>query len=138
MDDQRTEKRRIGDLGESVAVNYLRSGGYVILDQNYQRPWGEIDIVAKRKKKIHFIEVKTVAHETSIKLRKYVEAGVFRPEQQVDMHKKRRLRKIIDTWLQQRQPEIDYDLQVDIYAVYLVEPEKLAVVNVFPNIDLYE
>jgi len=55
----RTENRKIGDLGENIAEKFLMKHGFDILERNYLRKWGEIDIVAKRNKKIHFVEIKT-------------------------------------------------------------------------------
>ena len=54
-----SEKRKIGDLGENLCVKHLVKHGFKILDRNYQKKWGEIDIVAKKSGIIHFIEVKT-------------------------------------------------------------------------------
>src|SRR3990167_9989 len=56
-----TEKRKLGDLGEEIAANYLKNKGYKILARNYQKPWGEIDIVARNvsRETFVFIEVKS-------------------------------------------------------------------------------
>jgi Holliday junction resolvase-like predicted endonuclease len=56
----KTEKRKTGDLGEKIAGRFLVSRGFEIVGWNYLKPWGEIDIIIKKKSKIHFIEVKTV------------------------------------------------------------------------------
>ena len=45
-------KKSLGKLGEDVAAEYLKKEGYQILDRNYRRPWGEIDIIAKKEKDI--------------------------------------------------------------------------------------
>lgn len=52
-------KRRIGIIGEKIAHNYLRSNGYDILSTNYYTRSGEIDVIAKKKNYLIFIEVKT-------------------------------------------------------------------------------
>ncbi len=57
----RTQK--VGSLGEELVVKFLMKRGYTILDRNYRKPWGELDIVAKEKKKIHFVEVKAMSQE---------------------------------------------------------------------------
>ena len=48
-----------GSRGEKLAVDYLIEKEFVILDKNVYMRWGEIDIVAKKGMKIHFIEVKS-------------------------------------------------------------------------------
>ena len=64
--DNRTEKRRVGDMGESLAADWLKRQGFKILDRNYLTKFGEIDIVGKKDGKIVFFEVKTVTQETKI------------------------------------------------------------------------
>jgi Holliday junction resolvase-like predicted endonuclease len=56
-----TEKRKTGDLGEDVAVMFLMKQGFSIIERNYLRKWGEIDIIAKKAGKLYFVEVKTVS-----------------------------------------------------------------------------
>ena len=51
--------KRLGDIGESLAVNYLKTNNYKILQTNYKNKIGEIDIIAKEKDVLVFIEVKT-------------------------------------------------------------------------------
>ena len=47
-----------GAIGEDMAVNYLKSKGYKIMDRNYRTSIGEIDIVAIKADVLVFIEVK--------------------------------------------------------------------------------
>ncbi len=49
----------LGERGESLAAWYLRQEGYKIIEQNYRSHLGEIDIIAKEKKTIVFVEVKS-------------------------------------------------------------------------------
>jgi putative endonuclease len=49
----------LGKQGEDLAVRHLKALGYKILDRNYRCSLGEIDIVAKDKTALIFIEVKT-------------------------------------------------------------------------------
>lgn len=50
---------QLGNSGELAAVDYLRKSGYEILDRNFRCKSGEIDIIAKNKKLLVFVEVKT-------------------------------------------------------------------------------
>lgn len=51
-------RQRFGKKGESLAIRYLKKQGYRILEQNYRTRLGEIDIIAKDKGTIAFVEVK--------------------------------------------------------------------------------
>lgn len=53
------ENKDIGDEGEGLAVAYLIEHGFKIVDRNVRYKTGEIDIVARRGKGLHFIEVKS-------------------------------------------------------------------------------
>lgn len=54
-----SQKKEIGFYGEDLAEKYLKSIGYVILKRNFRCKIGEIDIIAKDKDFITFIEVKS-------------------------------------------------------------------------------
>ena len=54
-----SKSRETGKFGEDVAVSFLRSKGYSIIDRNYHSRYGEIDIIALEKNFLVFIEVKT-------------------------------------------------------------------------------
>ena len=53
------QKNIFGKKGEIIATNYLKKEGYKILENNYKNKIGEIDIIAKDKNFIVFVEVKT-------------------------------------------------------------------------------
>ena len=48
-----------GEMGEKLAVRYLRLRGYKILGRNYRCKLGEIDVIARRKGTLVFIEVRS-------------------------------------------------------------------------------
>lgn len=52
-------KYTLGKSGEAEAVSFLKGSGYRILAKNYRSKLGEVDIVAKDKETVCFIEVKT-------------------------------------------------------------------------------
>jgi putative endonuclease len=40
-------RRALGQLGEDIAVRHLQRLGYVVLQRNYRRAEGEVDIIAR-------------------------------------------------------------------------------------------
>lgn len=52
-------RQKIGRRGEDMAAEYLAKKGYRIITRNFRTPLGEIDIVARDKTSIVFIEVKS-------------------------------------------------------------------------------
>jgi len=56
-----TQKAELGKSGEDLACRYLVDKGYKIIERNFRKPWGELDIIAKnRDKTLVFVEVKTM------------------------------------------------------------------------------
>jgi hypothetical protein len=103
MEDKRTEKRKIGDIGENIACRFLVKRGFEVIERNYLKNWGEIDIIARKGQKLHFIEVKTVSH-----LPDYItkpgspvsyEMDKYRPEDNLHPWKLKRLSRVIQTFL---------------------------------------
>ncbi len=56
-----TQKAELGKSGEDLACRYLVDKGYRIIERNFRKPWGELDIIAKSlDKTLVFVEVKTM------------------------------------------------------------------------------
>jgi len=53
------QNKIIGNYGEKIASDYIRKKGYKIIDKNLKISYKELDIIAKHKGKLIFIEVKT-------------------------------------------------------------------------------
>lgn len=52
--------KQVGNLGEKVAQEYLGRHGLRVIDTNYARKTGEIDVIAGGEDTLHFVEVKTI------------------------------------------------------------------------------
>ncbi len=122
----------IGKIGESIAAEFLRNKGLVILEMNYLKSFGEIDIVARGTKGIHFVEVKTVTHETKADLEHAVTHETWRPEEMVHSHKLHQIAKAIEAW--QMEHSYTGNLQIDVVAVRLVPRETYSVINYVENV----
>ena len=55
----KNKPQKFGEKSENLAAWYLKKNGYKILEQNYRNRMGEIDIIAKEKKTLVFVEVKS-------------------------------------------------------------------------------
>ena len=134
--DKKGERNKVGSYGEDIAVKYVERLGHRVIDKNYLKKWGEIDIVSREtienKDIVHFIEVKTVSYETKRDLEKAVSYGTWRPEENVHPAKIEKLNRAIESWLMEHRCKSDW--QIDIAAVRIVPREKYATVKYIPNI----
>ena len=121
---KKTTKRETGDLGEDIVVNLIKKKGWQIVERNFLRPWGEIDIVAREKNKTHFIEVKTRTVRPQFK-------SFYRGEEAVHYKKQSRLARIIQTYLSQNDIK---DWQIDIVVVELDKENKQAKMRWLKNV----
>lgn len=78
----------LGKEGEQMAIKWLKEKGYEILHVNWRYSYFEIDIIAKKEEKLHFVEVKA---------RQGNKFG--NPEDSVTKKKFKRLQKAADEFL---------------------------------------
>ena len=129
-----SEKRKIGDIGENILVKHLVKRGYSILDRNYLKKWGEIDVVAEKGSILHFFEVKSVSRETSGQ--QYPVFANYDPEENVHPWKLKRLSRAIQTYLLEKDIDDDKEWQVDIAAVFIDFKAKKAKIRITEDIGL--
>ena len=120
-------KRKIGDIGEEVTVKYLERKGFRILERNYLRKWGEIDIIAEKGQLLSFIEVKSVSREPG---------KGYRPEENMHPQKVQRLRRAIQTYLLDRKVSENQEWQFHLVCVYLDFSTRKARVEMLENVVL--
>ena len=130
-----TEKQKIGQIGEDCACQYLDKNGYKVIDRNYLKKWGEIDIVVKKDKKIHFVEVKSVSRETIEDVNHETLDG-YRPEDNIHPWKLKRLGRAIQSYLLEKDISDDIDWQFDVVTVYLDMNKRLSRVFLLEDIVL--
>jgi putative endonuclease len=95
-------RRSLGERGEDLAAAALKKQGYKILARNYRTPLGEIDLIARHRGALVFIEVKTRTSDR------------FGAGQDAVHHAKQaRLRKLADYYLKQKrlgEVEVRFDV----------------------------
>ncbi|MCB9811178.1 MAG: YraN family protein [Candidatus Nomurabacteria bacterium] len=131
---KKQKNKEIGYLGEKLAGKYLENKGFKVVQYNYLKKWGEIDIVTRRTDKIHFIEVKTVSYKTKSDLITGVTHETWRPEDNVHEFKIKKLARTIESWLTENKCDLDW--QIDVVAVKVVPREKFSTVKYIPNVIL--
>lgn len=118
LSKNKTEKQLVGQKGEDEAVKYLKNKGFSVIDRNYLKPWGELDIVARKGECLYFVEVKTVTRTANF-ITKTDGEGDYEPEDNIHPWKIKRLSRAIETYLLEKRIDDDSDWQIDSIAVYL-------------------
>jgi len=115
-------KKQFGDRGEDIAVDYLSSNNFKIIERNYRYGHGEIDIIAKDGEVLVFVEVKT---------RKNLEFGP--PELAITKRKQSQVRKISEAYLIEKNIA-DTDCRIDVVAILIrknIPPKITHIENAF-------
>ncbi len=115
------KRRDTGIRGEKLARDFLKKRGYRILETNYRCPEGEIDIVAKHKDSLVFIEVRT---KTSL------EFGS--PEESITPAKQARMRATAYRY-QQTHNDLPLLWRIDMVAVELNRKGELWRIELIEN-----
>lgn len=122
----KTQKR--GEIGEEIAVLYLKNKGFKILDRNYTRKWGEIDIVALKNQEIHFIEVKAVVIKDN-----RTGSDRIQPEENMHPAKLLKLQRTVETYLIEKKA-YDKNWTIDLLCVSFNPDQMIADVKMYFNI----
>ena len=120
--DHRTDRRKVGDIGEKIAKTFLVKRGFDVIQRNYLKKCGEIDIICKKGDKLYFVEVKSVSRETFSR----ETSDQFRPEDNIHRQKIERMNRAIQIYLE----EHAFDGDWEIIAVVVEIHEKLKTAHV--------
>lgn len=131
-----TEKQIIGKIGEDCTCEYLKKCGYAILDRNYLRKWGELDIVARKGNKLHFVEVKSVSRNISDDNVICETPEDYRPEDNMHPWKLKRLSRVMQSYLLDKDITDNVEWQFDLATVYVDMNKRLSRVLLLEDIVL--
>ena len=130
-----SETQKIGEIGENIATKFLVKHGFVILDRNYTKKWGEIDIIAEKSNKLYFIEVKSVSRETLNDVTRDI-LDQYHPEDNMHPWKLKRMSRTIQTYLLSKKIPDEKEWQVDLVVVFLDIKNKKTRIKVVSDIIL--
>ncbi len=116
----------LGFLAENLAARYLEKRGYAILELNYRKPWGEIDIIASKEGILVFVEVKA---------NRKIIAG-FEPELRATSSKIVKVVRTARTYLAEKKYGPEQEWQIDVISIGLDEPREVAKIRHFKNIEV--
>jgi len=135
--EKKPEHLKVGKLGEDIACRFLKEKGFLILERNYRKKWGELDIVCEKEKMLHFVEVKSVSREME-------NGGVthetpkdeYQPEDAIHEWKIKRLMRVIQSFISEKYRNEEPEWQFDIAAVFLDINRKNAKIRFTENVIL--
>lgn len=113
-------------MAERLTSRYLSERGYRILDHNYRKPWGEIDVIAEKGDCVVFVEVKAS---------RQLHIG-FDAELRAGMTKLRKVARTARTYLAEHHYHSEQLWQIDIISVTFEDGKKTAHVKHFKNVDV--
>ena len=87
----KTYAKENGNIGEALACKYLQEKNFKILQKNYKNELGEIDIIAKDKNTLVFVEVKA---------RSSTQFGL--PREAINYYKQRKIVAVATLYLKQK------------------------------------
>lgn len=107
--------------------------GYTVVETNYLKTFGEIDIVARRwgTDRLHFIEVKSVSCEM---VGNTVSRETIRPEENMHAYKISRFSKAIEMYLVERKISHETSFQVDLVTVRIDYKRRVGRVEMMENV----
>lgn len=106
------KRHYMGRNGEELARNYITEEGFNIVECNFRCNIGEIDIIARDKNELVFIEVKTRSNNMY---------GV--PADAVTFIKKKHIFKAAEYYIMIHKMEKEY-IRFDVIEIYIFEDEK--------------
>lgn len=117
-----THNSSLGAKGEAAAIHHLVSLGYRILERNFKKPQGDIDIVAVEGKTLVFVEVKT-------RISTHYGTG----EDAITPWKIRSLIRSAH-YYKFKHPHLPESLRIDMVSVQMRSPETVEKITLYRNI----
>ncbi len=111
----------LGKMGEDAAAEYLSKLGFKIINRNFRCKLGELDIIAKHKDSLVFIEVRTVAVDAYIK-----------PVESINFKKQKKIRQLAVLYLASQNLK-NISVRFDVVAVTMMSDGIAKKIEHIPN-----
>jgi putative endonuclease len=121
---EKSDNSAKGQIGETIAITFLKGQGFSIVERNFRCVCGELDIVARDGRAIVFVEVKC---------RKNLDYGP--PQLAVTPFKQRQISKAALVWLGKRKL-YDVEARFDVVAILLREHDLPVIEHIRNAFDL--
>jgi putative endonuclease len=123
-------RKEAGRIGEQIAADFLIRKGFRIIERNYRKPWGEIDIIAEKGGIVRFVEVKTLSRDQVPDVSR--ENNTYRPEEQAHPWKLRKVARTAEMYMNARKDPREY--QIDVIGVLLNMSTRRASCRLFEQV----
>ena len=114
------DNSKIGKIGELIAFNFLIKNGFSVIERNFRRKFGEIDIIGRSKDGILiFFEIKTIVDKPGF-------PDFLKPEDNLNFKKLSKLRRIAQ-FFARKNPSLIFEQKgwrIDLVAIILEMDEK--------------
>ena len=114
--------KETGQKGEILAEAFLKKKGYRIVERNFKCKFGEIDLIAYKKKVLSFVEVKT-----------RLSSDFGEPFDASNKAKQKKLSRLADYYIYKKKIPSSVPCQFDVVAILLDKdnPEIQFIPNAF-------
>lgn len=112
--------KETGSKGESLAESFLKKQGYRIVERNFKCKFGEIDLIAYKKKVLSFVEVKT-----------RLSSDFGEPIDAINKAKQKKLSRLANYYIYKKKIPSSVPCQFDVVAI-LLEKDKQGI-QFIPN-----
>lgn len=115
-------RRRTGQIAEDFVAARLATKGWEIVERNARTRYGELDVVARHRRTLVFIEVKAARAGTSF--------GPERPILSIDFRKQQQVRRLAAAFMSERRDLPPYDeIRFDAIGVTLDHHDRAIAVD---------
>lgn len=123
-----TARKKVGKIGEDIACQFLSRKGYKILERNYRRKWGEIDVIGEKGGVVRFVEVKAVSGDDG----NFSREMDHLPEELVHQTKLQKVARTAVLYMEEQKDNREY--QIDVVGVIMNKTTRVARCRLFEQV----